>query len=47
MPFGPERIFGYLCALRTEVHNLRLILAGKVNKINSRLLRERLREQYV
>jgi len=47
VPFGPERIFGYLCALRTEVHNLRLILAGKVNKINSRLLRERLREQYV
>jgi len=47
VPFGPERIFGYLCGLRTEVQNLRIILAGKVNRINARLLQERLREQYV
>jgi V/A-type H+-transporting ATPase subunit C len=30
--FGPDRVFGYLCALRTEVYNLRLLLSGKVNR---------------
>ena len=45
--FGPDRIYGYLCGLRTEVFNLRLVLAGKVNRISSRLLQARLRGQYV
>jgi len=45
--FGPDRVFGYLCGLRTEVYNLRLVLSGKVNKISEELLAARLRRQYV
>ena len=45
--FGPDRVFGYMCGLRTEAYNLRLALAGKVNKISTQLLRARLRRQYV
>jgi len=45
--FGPDRVFGYLCGLRTEAYNLRLALAGKVNKISTQLLRARVRRQYV
>ena len=45
--FGPDRVFGYLHGLRIETWNLRLILAGKVNKISTKLLQARLREQYV
>jgi V/A-type H+-transporting ATPase subunit C len=45
--FGPDRVFGYLCGLRTEAYNLRLILSGKVNKISTSLLQARVRRQYV
>ena len=45
--FGPDRVFGYLCGFRTEIYNLRLVLAGKVNRISTKLLQARLREQYV
>ncbi len=45
--FGPDKVFGYLCGLRTEAYNLRLILSGKVNKISTSLLRARVRRQYV
>jgi len=45
--FGPDRVFGYLCALRTEAYNLRLVLSGKVNKISEELLAARVRTQYV
>ncbi|MBI2470130.1 MAG: V-type ATPase subunit [Planctomycetes bacterium] len=47
VPFGPERVFGYLCGLTTEVFNLKLALGGKVHKIENNLLRERLRNTYV
>ncbi|HHT9108830.1 MAG TPA: V-type ATPase subunit [Candidatus Wunengus sp. YC64] len=46
-PFGPERVFGYLCGLTTEVFNLKLVLGGKVHRIENNLLRERLRNTYV
>ncbi len=46
-PFGPERVFGYLCGLTTEVFNLKLVLGGKVHKIGNNLLKERLRKAYV
>jgi hypothetical protein len=46
-PFGPERIFGYLCGLTTEVFNLKLVLGGKMHRIENNLLRERLRKTYV
>ena len=45
--FGPDRVFGYLCGLRTEAYNLRLALAGKVNRISTELLQARVRRQYV
>ena len=45
--FGPDRVFGYLCGLSTEIFNLRLVLSGRVNKISKHLLQARLREQYV
>jgi len=46
-PFGPERVFGYLCGLTTEVFNLKLVLGGKVHKIGNNFLKERLRKAYV
>ena len=47
IPFGPERVFGYLSGLTTEVFNLKLVLGGKVHRIENNLLRERLRRTYV
>ncbi|MCR4321752.1 MAG: V-type ATPase subunit [Candidatus Brocadiaceae bacterium] len=47
IPFGPERVFGYLSGLATEVFNLKLLLGGKVHRIENNLLRERLRRTYV
>jgi hypothetical protein len=47
IPFGPERVFGYLCGLAAEVFNLKLLLGGKVHRIENNLLRERLRRTYV
>ena len=47
IPFGPERVFGYLSGLATEVFNLKLLLGGKVHRVENNLLRERLRETYV
>lgn len=46
IPFGPERVFGYLCGLATEVFNVKLVLGGKVHKIENNLLKERLRKPY-
>ncbi len=46
IPFGPERVFGYFCGLATEVFNLKLLLGGKVHRIENNLLRERLRKTY-
>ena len=46
IPFGPERVFGYLCGLTTEVFNLKLLLGGKVHRVENNLLRERLRRTY-
>ena len=46
IPFGPERVFGYFCGLTTEVFNLKLLLGGKIHRIENNLLRERLRKTY-
>ncbi len=46
IPFGQERIFGYLCGLTTEVFNLKLIIGGKINSIENTFLKERLRKTY-
>jgi len=45
--FGPERILGYLCGLFTEAYNLKLVISGKINGIDSLLLKDRLRICYV
>jgi len=44
---GPERVFGYLWGLLVEIYNLKLIINGRLNGIDSDLLRRRLREAYV
>src|SRR3990172_2897146 len=46
VPFGPERVFGYLCGLTAEVFNLKLLLGGKVHRIENNLLREQLQKTY-
>jgi V/A-type H+/Na+-transporting ATPase subunit C len=45
--FGPERVFGYLCGLDVETYNLKLIIGGKINKIEEQLIKDRLRNCYV
>ncbi|MFQ5714801.1 MAG: V-type ATPase subunit [Candidatus Scalinduaceae bacterium] len=45
--FGPERVFGYLCGLDVETYNLKLVIGGKINKIERQLLKDRLRNCYV
>ena len=45
--FGPERVFGYLCGLDVETYNLKLVIGGKINKIEGQLLKDRLRNCYV
>ena len=45
--FGPERVFGYLCGLFAEAYNLKLVVCGKINRIDDVLLKARLRRCYV
>lgn len=45
--FGPERVFGYLCGLDVERYNLKLVIGGKVNKIERQSIKDRLRNCYV
>lgn len=45
--FGPERVFGYLCGLDVETYNLKLVIGGKINKIEKQLIKDRLRNCYV
>jgi V/A-type H+/Na+-transporting ATPase subunit C len=45
--FGMEPLIGYLVAKENEIKNVRIIMVGKINKINTDRIRERLREAYV
>ena len=45
--FGPERVFGYLAGLTAELFNLRLLIGGKVNKLNPQIIKTALRRTYV
>lgn len=45
--FGPEVVMGYLAAVENEVMAVRIILTGKLMGIDTKLLRERLRDSYV
>lgn len=42
-----EPIVAYIYAKETEIKNIRIILTGKLNNINSKMIKERLRESYV
>ncbi|NEU04960.1 V-type ATP synthase subunit C [Clostridium senegalense] len=44
--FGPEPIIAYIMAKETELKVVRIILAGKLNKVESNIIRERLRDIY-
>ncbi len=44
---GPEIIIAYIFAVENEIKSIRIILTGKKNKVNSDIIRERLREAYV
>ncbi|MBX7255419.1 MAG: V-type ATPase subunit [Candidatus Hydrogenedentes bacterium] len=44
---GPERVFSYLSALDADVYNLKLAVCGRLSRIDSELLRRRLRAYHV
>lgn len=47
VPFGIEPIVGYIMAKENEAKIIRIIMVGKINKIDNELIRERLRDVYV
>lgn len=44
---GPERVAGFLWGLWVEAFNLKLVISGKLNRIESDALKNRVRETYV
>ena len=44
---GVEPFIAYLFAKETEIRNVRIIMTGKINRLNDDLIRERLRLGYV
>lgn len=47
VPLGPEPLFAYVLAKESEIRNIRIILAGKVNGVPAEIIRERLRDVHV
>ncbi len=45
--FGVEPLIGYMIGKETDIKNARIILVGKVNRMNNDIIRERLRNGYV
>jgi len=45
--FGIEPLIGYMLGKETDIKNARIILVGKINRMNSDIIRERLRNGYV
>ena len=45
--FGLEPLIAYIYAKETEIKLIRIIMVGKLNNIQSEVIRERLRENYV
>ncbi len=43
---GPERVYAFLSGLQSEMQNLKLVVSGKLNRIDTAVLRQRLREVY-
>lgn len=44
--FGPEPIFAYIVAKETEIKVIRIIMVGKLNNVDTAVIRERVREVY-
>jgi V/A-type H+/Na+-transporting ATPase subunit C len=44
---GPERVFAFLVGFQAEVQNMKLVVNGRLNRIDQTLLKQRLREGYV
>ncbi len=44
---GPERVFAFLAGLAVEMQNLKLVVAGRLNRIGRDFLKLQLRETYV
>ena len=44
---APERVFAFLAGLRVEMENLKLVVSGKLNRIDPDVLKERLKDCYV
>jgi V/A-type H+-transporting ATPase subunit C len=44
---GPERVFSFLVGLQAEIQNLKLVVNGRLSRIDRSLLRQRLGEGYV
>ncbi|MBU3144755.1 V-type ATP synthase subunit C [Clostridium sp. CF012] len=44
--FGPEPVFAYIAAKETEIKVIRIIMVGKLNKVETAVIRERVREVY-
>jgi len=43
---GPERVFTFLTGLHSEIQDLKLVVSGRLNRIEPTILKERLREVY-
>lgn len=44
--FGPEPIFAYIAAKETEIKIIRIIMVGKLNNVDTAVIRERVRDVY-
>lgn len=44
--FGPERVFSYLCELATQAFNLKLVVCGRLSRVDADLLKRRLRNSH-
>ncbi|MCB2300187.1 V-type ATP synthase subunit C [Clostridium tagluense] len=44
--FGPEPVFAYILAKETEIKIIRIIMVGKLNNVDTTVIRERVREVY-
>ncbi|MGH4139813.1 V-type ATP synthase subunit C [Clostridium sp.] len=44
--FGPEPIFAFIAAKETEIKIIRIIMVGKLNNVDTAVIRERVREVY-
>ena len=44
---GPERVFAFLVGFQAEIQNMKLVVNGRLNRIDQALLKQRLKEGYV